>query len=421
MMPSPFRWQSGAPPSLADADWLNAHSTQQILGILEEAGFEARIVGGAVRNALLGRPVQDLDIATTATPEQVMTVSERAGLQIVPTGLAHGTVTVVSHGEPFEVTTLREDVTTDGRRADVRFTAAWEADARRRDFTINALYCDARGNVFDPLEGLQDIFNRTLRFIGCPDHRIAEDYLRILRFFRFFAEYGDGPPDRHALEACVRGRHGLRQLSRERVRQELMKLLVAPRATASVEAMYNHGLLGAFLPVAPRINYFARLIGGNPDTSSAVRLATLCLAAANDAKRISRALKLSNDEQKELQNIAAILHCPPQLPNQHTVRKWIYRYGNKSAQQRVFYLRSATLSGLADPAWAALAELAGIWAAPEFPIAGRDILALGIEPGTIVGSTLRQVEEQWLATDFKMPRDELLACAKHLISKDKKN
>jgi len=402
--------------SLAGTDWLNAIPTQQVLAVLEKAGFEARFVGGAVRNALLGRPVKDLDIATTAKPEQVIAVAEKAGLSVIPTGLAHGTVTVVSHGKAFEVTTLREDIATDGRHAQVQFTTAWEADAQRRDFTINALYCDARGNIFDPLGGLPDILSLTVRFIGSPDRRIAEDYLRILRFFRFFAEYSPNIPDQSALAACVRRRRGLHQLSRERVRQEFLKLLSAPRALAAVEIMYTHGLIGMVVPAAPRVNYLARLIGVYPGASPAVRLATLCLAVADDVKRLSRALKLSNDEQKELQNIAAVLHAKIKPPSLGIARQWIYKYGNKSAEQRIAYLRSATFPALADTAWSPVAELANSWIAPEFPIAGRDILALGVAPGPTVGRLLQKVEAAWLESDFALSREALLAHAQLLSS-----
>src|SRR6185312_6892628 len=210
-------------PSLAGADWLARRETQAVFAALAAKGFAARAVGGAVRNALLGCPVVDVDIATPARPEQVIAAAQAAGLAAVPTGLAHGTVTVIAAHVAHEVTTLREDVEAHGRHATVAFTDDWAADARRRDFTINALYCSAGGEVFDPLSGYADLMARRVRFIGDAGERIREDYLRILRFFRFTAAYGEGPPDRPALDACVRERAGLAVLSGERMREEMLR------------------------------------------------------------------------------------------------------------------------------------------------------------------------------------------------------
>ena len=226
-------------PSLAGADWLARHQTQAVFDALAAKGFAARAVGGAVRNALLGRPVVDIDIATPARPEQVIEAARAAGLAAVPTGLEHGTVTVIAAHVPHEVTTLREDVETHGRHATVAFTDDWAADARRRDFTINALYCSADGEVFDPLGAYGDLGARRVRFIGEARERIREDYLRILRFFRLTAEYGAGPADAEGLGACVAERDGLARLSAERVRQEMLRLLAAPRAPELVRAMQD--------------------------------------------------------------------------------------------------------------------------------------------------------------------------------------
>jgi tRNA nucleotidyltransferase/poly(A) polymerase len=210
------------------APWLNDPGLQTLLKVLSANGEQARIAGGAVRNTLLGEPVADVDIATTNEPRQSIARTEAAGFKVVPTGIDHGTVTVVADGKAYEVTTLRADIETDGRRAKVAFGRDWEADAERRDFTINALYADANGTVIDLVGGLTDLEGRTLRFIGDPEQRIREDYLRILRFFRFFAWYGSGRPDAEGLKACARLKDGLEQLSAERVWSELKKLLSAP-------------------------------------------------------------------------------------------------------------------------------------------------------------------------------------------------
>ncbi|MBN9263737.1 MAG: CCA tRNA nucleotidyltransferase, partial [Hyphomicrobium sp.] len=241
------------PTSLAGAPWLERPETRAVLSALAAAGHEARIVGGTVRNALLGEPVTDVDIATTATPDETMAAARAAGLDAIPTGVSHGTVTIVAHHVPFEVTTLREDVETFGRHARVAFTADWAADARRRDFTINALYCDANGTISDPLGGLADLAARRVRFIGDARERIREDALRILRFFRFHARYSAEAIDAEGLAACAAERHLLAKLSAERVRAELLKLLDAPGAARAIAVMAAYGFIVEILGRAPRI------------------------------------------------------------------------------------------------------------------------------------------------------------------------
>lgn len=394
-------------PSLGDAPWLTAPSTQTTLKLLEDAGFEARVVGGAVRNALLGHSVRDLDIATTALPEEVIAAAETKGLRVVPTGLKHGTVTVVVNGEGIEVTTLREDVATDGRHAEVRFTTTWSADASRRDFTINALYCDAGGRLHDPLSGYPDIVSRRIRFIGNARLRIEEDYLRILRFFRFFAEYGSGPIDEAGMHACVMMRHGLRRLSGERLRQELMKLLVAPRMLEAIEAMQTHGLLGEILPTAPRLSHLARLVGCEPSASATLRLACMSIHTREDAEKVSRRLRLSNAEYDVLRDVArtACLRPVPSIP---LAKHWLYELGLQGFQERVSYLNSSCPRHLADMRWHEMRDLPSHWPRPEFPIAGRDVIAAGIRPGPEIGELLSRLESAWKASDFELTREELI-------------
>src|SRR5215475_2419138 len=291
-------------PSLAGADWLTRADTRAVFAALAARGYAARAVGGAVRNALLGRPVIDVDIATPARPDEVMAAARAAGLAAHPTGLAHGTVTVVAGSLTKKVTTLREDVEAHGRHATVAFTDDWAADARRRDFTINALYCSADGRVFDPLGGSADLAARRVRFIGQARERIREDYLRILRFFRLTAEYGEGPPDREGLAACVAERDGLARLSGERVRQEMLRLLAAPRGPELVRAMQDYGLLGFVLPAAPRPGLLARLaaieahLGLTADPI--MRLAALAVELPEDADRLRERLRLANEEHARL-------------------------------------------------------------------------------------------------------------------------
>ena len=298
------RTRSSAPPSLKDAEWLKRPETARVFAALEESGVETRAVGGAVRDTLLGLPVSEIDLATTARPDQVMALARTAGLKAVPTGIEHGTVTVIANGVPFEVTTLRRDVETFGRHATIAFTEDWEEDARRRDFTLNALYAGSDGAVFDPLGGYADLVAGRVRFIGDAEARIKEDYLRILRFFRFNAYYGKGPFDPEGLQAAVRLRAGLDQLSAERVAAEFRRLLVAPQAMRAVEALFDYGLLSGLLGSVPRLERFKRLIaieemlGLVPDAM--VRLAALAVFVEEDAERLAARLRLSNAEQAVL-------------------------------------------------------------------------------------------------------------------------
>ena len=303
-MSEPQSERASAPPSLKDADWLKRPQTVRVFSALSKDGVTTRAVGGAVRNTLLGLPVTEIDLATTALPERVMALAKAAGLKAVPTGIEHGTVTVIVDGMPFEVTTLRRDVETYGRHATVAFTEDWEEDAKRRDFTLNALYADRDGTVFDPLGGYGDLVAGRVRFIGEAEDRIKEDYLRILRFFRFNAYYGKGPLDPEGLAACVKLRAGLDQLSAERVAGELRRILVAPQAVRAIEALFDYGLLTDLLASAPRMIRFTRLVAAEealglaPDP--ALRLAALAVFVAEDAERLAERLRLSNAEQAVL-------------------------------------------------------------------------------------------------------------------------
>ena len=300
MMPRP----GAIAQSLKDAAWLNAGPLVALLGVLDRDGEEARAVGGAVRNALMGLPVAEIDVATTAVPEEVVRRVRAAGFKPVPTGIEHGTITVVIDKAPFEVTTLRQDVETYGRHAKVAFGRDWKTDAERRDFTINALSAARDGTVYDYVGGLDDLKARRVRFIGDANRRIEEDYLRILRFFRFHAAYASGHPDAEGLAACIAGRDGLEQLSRERVRMEMLKLLAAPRATPTLAAMAECGLLLRVLGGVPYLAAFENMakveaaIGSAPDAVQ--RLGALGVMVAEDAARLWQKLRLTNAEHERL-------------------------------------------------------------------------------------------------------------------------
>ncbi len=391
-------------PSLAGADWLTRADTQAVFAALAARGHAARAVGGAVRNALLGRPVIDVDIATPARPEEVMAAARAAGLAAHPTGLAHGTVTVVAGHVAHEVTTLREDVEAHGRHATVAFTDDWAADARRRDFTINALYCSADGQVFDPLGGRTDVAARRVRFIGQARERIREDYLRILRFFRLTAEYGEGPPDLEGLAACVAERDGLTRLSGERVRQEMLRLLAAPRGPELARAMQEYGLLGFVLPAAPRPGLLARLAAIEARLGLAadalLRLAALAVELPEDADRLRERLRLGNEEHARLRYAA--LRAPVIGPtvDDRVARADLYANGAAAYRARVVLAWARSGHAPEDPAWQRRYTLPERWQPPRFPLGGGDVMAAGLAPGPRVGELLRALEAWWIAGDF---------------------
>lgn len=399
----------GALPSLAGAPWFQAPALQAVLAALNGDGIETRLVGGAVRNALMGLPVGEIDLATTAVPEEVVRRAAAAGLRTVPTGIAHGTVTVLSAGVPFEVTTLREDVETDGRHAVVRFGTDWAQDAARRDFTFNALYADAHGRIFDPMGGLPDLLARTVRFIGDPDTRICEDHLRILRLFRFHAAYGVGPLDPPALSAAVRLRAGLDRLSRERIRAELVKLLVAPGAAATLTVMSETGLLGRILGGVADGRGLARLVALEqalnlaPDAMR--RLGVLAVRIVEDAERLRGRLRLSNAEFARLE---ALCGAPPVRAGLHApaARAVIYRIGRTAFLDRLL-IACARRGG--DPA--ELAEMAATWAPPNSPFAAADFMARGLRPGPRLGAALARAKAAWIAADFPHDAAQIAALA----------
>jgi poly(A) polymerase len=392
------------PSSLSGAQWLARSSTQAVFKALADRGFAARAVGGAVRNALLGRPVIDVDIATPATPDEVMAAAQTAGLKAIPTGIAHGTVTVVAEGQAYEVTTLRQDIETFGRHATVAFTGDWAADARRRDFTINAFYCSADGEVFDPVDAHADLAARRVRFIGDARQRIREDYLRILRFFRLTAEYGEGPPDAESLAACVAEREGLARLSAERVRQELLRLLAAPRAVEFVRDMQDYGLFGLVLPAAPRPGLLIRFAAVEAELGLAadaiLRLGALAVELPEDADRLRERLRLSNEEHARLSRAAQRTPDIGPASAERAARACLYADGEAAYRERVVIGWARSGDPPADPAWRDRYSLPGRWQPPRFPIGGADVVALGVAPGPRVGELLRALEDGWIAGDF---------------------
>jgi tRNA nucleotidyltransferase/poly(A) polymerase len=386
------------------APWLRSAPLTKLFAALDTDGEEARVVGGAVRNTLLDLPVTEVDIATTATPNVVMARAKEAGFHAVPTGIDHGTVTVVVHEVPFEVTTLRQDIATDGRHATVRFGRDWKADAERRDFTINALFASREGEVFDFVGGLEDIAARRVRFIGDPAQRIAEDYLRILRFFRFHAGYGEGQPDAAGLSACIRARERVGQLSRERMRNELLKLVDAMHAVPTLAVMAETGILVDVLGGVPYLAGFSNAIkleaqlGFEADATR--RLAALAVWVREDADRLRERLRLTNDEHRRLRAMAESWWLVDPAAGEARGQALLYRIGAENFRDRVAIAFARSAEKADDPAWSELFALPARWTPPKFPLAAKDFMEQGVEKGPKLGAALAQAEEAWIAAGF---------------------
>jgi poly(A) polymerase len=395
-------------PTLADAPWLKEGPLARLLAVLDRDGEEARVIGGAVRDELIGRTPHEIDVATTALPAEVTRRAEAAGFKAVPTGIEHGTVTVIVDGTPFEVTTLREDVETFGRHATVRFGRDWKADAERRDFTINALSAARDGTVFDYTGGIADLRARHVRFIGEPAARIAEDYLRILRFFRFHASYGEGLPDAAGLHAAIVARGGTEQLSRERVRMELMKLMLAPHAVPTLAVMAEAGILTPVLGGVPYLAAASNMIKVEATCGLAAdpvrRLGALGAAITEHAERLWQRLRLSNTEHERIASMADAWWRVNPAHGKKQARALLYRLGPERFVDRVLLAWARSDASAEDVTWHDLTTLPGWWTAPAFPLHAADLMARGVEKGPQLRAALRAAEKAWIAADF--PKDE---------------
>jgi len=398
-----------------DAEWLRDGALATLLGVLDRDGEEARVVGGAVRNTLLAEPLGDVDIATTATPAEVIARVEAAGFKAVPTGIEHGTITVVAEGRPHEVTTLREDVETDGRRAKVAFGRDWRRDAERRDFTMNALSVDRDGTIFDYVGGLDDLAARRVRFIGEPATRIAEDHLRILRFFRFHAAYGQGAPDPAGLAACIAARAHLDRLSRERVRMEMFKLLVAAHAVPVLAVMSETGLLLSVLAGVPLLSSLSNMTKLEAVLGLAAdpvrRLGALALFTVEDADWLRERLRLANTEHERLHSMADGWWRISAENAEQDGRRALYRLGRERFTDRVLLAWTRSPAGDADTVWHDLARLPERWTAPDFPLKAADFVSRGIAKGPALGAVLRAAEDVWIAADFPTEAADIAALA----------
>jgi poly(A) polymerase len=392
---------------------MTAPATQAVMRALSAEGGEARFVGGAVRNALLGVAVSDVDIATPLVPDELMRRLKGAGLSAVPTGIKHGTVTAIADGKPFEVTTLRRDLETDGRFAVIAFTSDWREDAMRRDFTINALYAGEDGAIFDYFGGLDDLALGRVRFVGDAVTRIREDYLRILRLFRFHAWYGKGEIDPPALAASIAEKAGLQRLSGERVQKELLRLLEAKDPIFALRVMESNAILAEILPAGPPIERLERLIAIEsanelvPD--ALLRLATRLPDRTLAARNVAGLLKLSNAARERLLAAAEKDERIVASLDSAAARKLLYNLHTDCFRDQVLLRWAASQADAEDAAWRALLTLAKDCKPPVFPLDGNDAIALGCEEGPQIGAVLREVEGWWVENDFAPDRQALLA------------
>lgn len=391
-------------------DWMKSPETVAIMKALAEGEQpHALFVGGCVRNMLLGREVGDIDIATVWTPDQVIERLSMAGIKVVPTGIEHGTVTAVSKGSTYEITSLRKDIQTDGRRAVVKFTDNWLEDAQRRDFTINTLLADSEGNIYDPLgEGLHDLERGRVRFVGDPAVRIKEDYLRILRFFRFHANYGKGEPDSNALEACAAAAHKVKDLSRERVTQEFLKILSVDDPVDILKLMFQNKILCEISFKEYQENLLRHLCNFQKRYGLrfiASRLLVLAGFEPENVRAIDQSLLLPKVFKKDIEAIYEVWKLPD-LNADHHVRVAVYKYGRvPTAQALMIELAQDRVMNADAPKALNIIQK---WKIPDFPVSGHDLMKAGVKEGPELGKRLADIEEWWIAQDFSPDKKQCL-------------
>ena len=399
-------------PLLAGQKWLKHKGLHALFDALDG---QARIAGGAVRNALFDKAISDIDIATPLLPEDVTERAQAHGFKVYPTGIEHGTVSVNVFGDVYEVTTLRRDVKTDGRHAEIAFSDDWSQDAQRRDLTVNALYCDLDGVVYDYVDGLADVEARRMRFVGDAGARVQEDYLRILRFFRFHAIYGRGEPDGDAVSACQLHQAGLENISRERIRAEFLKLLGARGVSATLEVMADCGVLSTMFATSYDLQRLERLVSREARPDPLRRL--YALYPGVEIEKLRDGFVLSNAETKRLQ----LLHdAEPGLPNMDEVArdKVLYLMGRDVFIDRAYIDWVDDVEPNDAGAWRDLLDYARRFVCPIFPLKGEDICAHGVEAGPQVGVFLKALESYWLDKRFAPGREELLSRLKAMIAEN---
>lgn len=408
-----------APGQIAVQPWMVSPETSAVFDAIEAAGGEIRFVGGCVRDAVLKRTIKDIDLATSLLPEASQKALEAAGLKVIPTGIKHGTVTCISGGQSYEITTLRLDEETDGRHATVAFTDDWKADASRRDFTMNALSMTREGIIYDYFNGLRDLAECNVMFIGDPNKRIEEDYLRILRFFRFIGGYGTIPPFTPALSACRRAVEEIDNLSGERIRQEMMKILAQFNPTALFGLMADEHILERLIPVRPNIGMLQAVIWletramgeGALQIDPVRRLAAMLRDQREAAVELAERWRLSNDERDVLLDLLQPEESVRHDLDDREFVECLYRLGSERFADHVLMNWAYDLTQSVNDrntAWRATYEKVKESAPPRFPIAGRDVVAAGIPSGPAVGQILKVLEKSWIADGCKKDREALL-------------
>lgn len=379
--------------------WMTAPETVQVMAALGEGRF----VGGAVRNSLLGANVVDIDIAVPMPPNEALARLNARGIKVVATGIEHGTITAIAGSHAFEITSLRRDVETDGRHAKVEFTDDWAKDAARRDFTINALYASSGGTVFDYATGVEDLIAGRVRFMGEARARIAEDYLRVLRLFRFHAWYGKGDMDSEALHAAVEAKDKLKTLSAERIAKELLRLLEASNPCPALRVMAATGILSELLPGELRLPRLVRLVKIDADNlfprDAILRLAALLPDGSEAGHAVSDRLRLSNADRIRLEQALCGEHIGANL-SARDARALLYRIGAARFRDKVLLKWSAAPQSASALPWRMLLEMSENWQRPRFPLSGRDVMQAGVTEGPDVGRILAKVEDWWVGGDF---------------------
>ena len=392
---------------LDNPKWLLWNETKELIQAFE--GAEFRFVGGCVRDSLLGLEVKDVDVAIALQPEQVTQLLAKFMIKTIPTGFAYGTVTTVIGKRSFEITSLRKDIQTDGRRAVVSYTNDFREDAMRRDFTMNALYADYNGEITDYFDGISDALAGRVRFIGDANERITEDALRILRFFRFFAGYGKGEVDAAAIEACAKNAAKIENLSGERIQQEMFKLLLAKKAALVIGLMQTNNILQYIIPKEISVSGLQNYSGGNSITALASLLRTIN-APKSIIEKIAERWKLSKNNYRKLLILCERKIAPADLANEKLLKKHIRNLGKEIFIEQIMLLQAEGVEqGLCEQAIA----LANTWQVPEFPITGDDLLARGVAQSKAMGDTLKKLEGRWEGSDYSLSKEELLTNNKH--------
>ncbi len=417
---------------ITDTWWLTHDGIRQVFKTIEQADGDIRFIGGCVRDAIINRKTHDIDCATSLTPEQVIDAMRDAGVKVIPTGIDHGTVTVVlNDGKQIEVTTLRRDVETHGRHARVAYTDDWKTDAARRDFTMNAMSCDLSGQVYDPFGGASDIKQGNIIFIGNPVTRIQEDFLRILRFFRFYARFGQGDINADGLQAAIQFAPQMAKLSGERIRDELFKLMIATACVDAMTIMLENGILEPVLPYLSNLHRFKSMIEAEESTDMGAdvirRLAAICGDGEEAIQHTATRLRLSNDQTARLRAMkiypgkGSWPDIGPDIgPDRgldkglNKVRELIYRHGRKMvADQYCYQLAARTGKTQIDED---IVSVIKNWTPPEFPLTGHDVMEGGVPAGPKIGKILRQVEDWWIDQDFEPDRTDCLEKLQHVLS-----